>query len=85
LEETYATAVHAYKYGHGSPGDHDYVRIGNKAACARLAECDPSTFDKILHRYDQGISLVGSSLVETDGQPFICSVRVDLLLVCFLS
>ena len=35
LEETYSAAVNLYKHGRGQHGDPDYVRQGNKTACAR--------------------------------------------------
>ena len=43
LEETYAAAVKVFYHGIGALDDNDYVRKGNKAACARLAKCDTDT------------------------------------------
>ena len=60
LEEKYFAAVDLYKYGRGQYGDPDYVRQGNKAACAREADCDVDTFIKILQRHEQGQPLVGT-------------------------
>ena len=64
LEETYAAAVQLHKHGRGQLGDENYIRKGNKAACAREANCDIETFNKILQ---------GESLVGTDGRTAIYS------------